>query len=146
MLGVRGHMRNWVVIVGVLVIALLSFGTGYWIADARGRTLVAENQLAALQHYVPAIVFLGKGDINSAKGILYIGVDGSLSTFSHDAAASLSTTSRPILSRLLPHLNAAWNEDRPYEDDKSASLRKLPEWVQMREQNDAFRRTFASDK
>jgi hypothetical protein len=138
-------MRAWVVIIGVLVVALSSFAAGYWIADARRRTLVAENQLAALQH-LPAIVFLGKGDINSAKGILYVGVDGSLSTFSHDDAASLSAASRPILSRLLPHLNAAWSEYRPYEGDKSASLRKLPEWVKMRERNDAFRRTFASEK
>lgn len=97
-------MRPWIIALVMVVVGASSFGAGYWIADSRGRALVAENQLGALQHYVPAISFLRKGDVESAKGILYVGVDGSLSTFAQDEAASLSTTTRPILERLLPHL------------------------------------------
>ena len=139
-------MKHWIIALLVLVVGVASFGGGSWVAETRGRALVAENQLAALQHYVPAITYLRKGDVESARGILYVGVDGSLSAFSQDNASSLSTTTRPILGRLLPHLNAAWSEDRPFEGEKAASLRKLPEWVEMRERNDAFRLKFAAEK
>ena len=139
-------MRTWVIALVILGVGVASFGAGYWIADTRGRALVAENQLAALQHYVPAIAYLRKGNIESAKGILYTGVDGTLTTLSQDNAASLSTTTRPILEGLLAPLNAAWSEDRPFEGEKDASLRNMPEWVEMRERNDAFRLNFATQK
>ena len=139
-------MKSW--IVGVLVITggVVSFGAGYWLGDSRGRAQVAEAQLGVLQHYVPAIVYLRTGKIEPAKGMLYTGVDGVLLTFSQDNAASLSEPSRDTLARLLPSLNAAWSEDRPFEGEKVAPLRAMPEWVAMREKNDSFRLKFATRK
>jgi hypothetical protein len=139
-------MRRRTVSALVLSVAVASFAAGYWIASARAKEAVALSHLVAVQHYVPAIAHLRKGNIQGAKALLYVAVDVPLASFSQDDAASLPEEAKPILRRLLPHLNEAWAADRPFEGEDWSSLRKMPEWRLMRERNDSFRQKYASDQ
>lgn len=139
-------MRANGIAVLLVFVAVAAFASGYWIASSRAKEVVALSQLRALQHYVPAIAHLRKGNIQGAKAILYVAVDEPLTTFSMDDAVSLPGEAQSILHRLLPHLNEAWAEDRPFEGEDFASLRAMPEWRAMRERNDSFRRRYAAEK
>jgi len=122
-----------------VILALISFGTGYLVADHRADSLAAEKEFTALLHDVAAIGYLRKGAVDDAKNILYVAVDGQLSTFSSNQAATLSSSSREHLSKVLASLNQSWAADRPFEGEKSTPLHGSPEWTEMRKKNDAFR-------
>ena len=137
--------RAGVTLIG-LALVCISFGAGYFVADRRAESLASELQFGALTHDIAAIAYLRRGQVENARSILYVAVDGPLSTFSSDNASSLSPESRKFLSELLWNLNAAWAEDKPFEGEQFASLRSMSDWAQMRARNDEFRRRFAQVK
>ena len=136
--------RPAAIFVLVLLAVTGAFFAGYTVSERRTATLVAEHELNALMHYVPALAYLQKGDVNNAKSLLYTATDGPLSTFSRDNAHSLSPENQKILSRVLVPLNQAWAEDRPFAGEHWASVRGLPDWVEMRRRNDTFRENYAA--
>ena len=95
-------------------------------------------------HYTPAIAYLQKGQTENAKSILYVGIDGALSELSKNNGAALSQSSRKALKETLVHLNQAWDKDQPFDNEKSVSLKTMPEWVEMRSKNDTFRKNYAN--
>ena len=132
----------------VFVLALLAvtgaFFAGYAVSERRTAQLVSEHELSALMHYVPALAYLRKGDVNNAKSLLYTATDGPLSTLSRNNADSLRPESQKMLSRVLVPLNQAWAEDKPFSGDQWESVRALPDWVEMRRRNDTFRENYAA--
>lgn len=129
-----------------LICSVLGFLAGYFVASQKTEELVARHELAALMHYTPALAYLQKGQVENAKYILYVGTDGSISTLSNNNAAALGQTEKQTLKTTLTHLNQSWSKDGPFDTEKSASLRALPEWIEMRKNNDAFRNGYASEK
>jgi hypothetical protein len=127
-----------------LALIAVAFAAGYFVAPRQTDSDVAEHELAALMHYTPAIAYLQSGQTDNAKYILYIGIDGALSELSKNNAAALNQSSRNALKKTLVHLNQSWDKDQPFDNEKSASLKTMPEWVEMRSNNDAFRKTFAN--
>jgi len=105
---------------------------------------IAVHEVLSLMHYTPALAYLQNGQTESAKYILYVGIDGSLGTLSKNYSASLNQTDSKSLKSTLIHLNQLWAKDKPFENEKSASLRAMPEWVEMRQKNDAFRNGYAN--
>lgn len=126
-----------------LVLIVVAFAAGYFVAPRHTDSDVAEYELAALMHYTPAIVYLQRGQTENAKYILYVGIDGALNELSKNNAAALNQSNRNALKKLLINLNQSWDIDRPFDTEKSVSLKAMPEWVEMRNKNDTFRKNYA---
>jgi hypothetical protein len=122
----------------------VAFAAGYFVAPRQTDSDVAEYELAALMHYTPAIEYLQSGQTENAKYILYVGIDDALSELSKNNAAELNQSSRNALKKTLVHLNQAWDKDQPFDNEKSSSLKTMPEWLEMRSKNDAFRKSYAN--
>ena len=103
----------------VLVVGITCGSIGYLAGESRSRMSVAETNFAALQHYVPAILYLRKGETTSAKSVHYSGTDVALATFAKDNADSLSPPGRDALAGMLARLNVARLEDNPSHRENS---------------------------
>ena len=136
--------RRTIAFVLVLLAVTGAFFAGYTVSERRTAQLVAEHELTALMHYVSALAYLRKGEVNNAKSLLYTATDGPLSTLSHDNALSPSPENQKILSRVLVPLNQAWAEDNPFSGDQWSSVRASPDWREMRRRNDSFRENYAA--
>lgn len=130
----------------IIFLALIAaaFAAGYFVAPRQTDSNVAEHELAALMHYTPAIAYLQSGQPENAKYILYVGIDGALSELSKNNADALNQPSRNALKKTLAQLNQAWDKDPPFDNEKSVSLKAMPEWVEMRSKNDTFRKNYAN--
>lgn len=124
---------------------VLAFVAGYVTAERRVPREVAERELGALMYYVPAIAYLRRGEVGNAKKLLYVATDAPLSLLSQGGANSLAPESQTILRDTLAHLNKAWSIDKPYATAEWDSVRKMPEWKEMRRRNDAFRESYATN-
>ena len=125
-----------------LVLIASAFTAGYFFASKSTNTAVADHELAALMHYTAAISYLQKDQVDNAKYILYVGTDGALNELSKRDAAALSQSNQKALKKILISLDQSWNKDHPFDDEKSVSLKAMPEWVEMRNRNDAFRKNY----
>jgi hypothetical protein len=132
------------IVVTSLICSVLAFSGGYLAASRNTDELVAQHELVALMHYTPALAYLRKGQVDNAKNILYVGADGSIGTLSKNNAAALGQEDKESLRTTLIHLNQFWDQDKPFDTEKTASLLAIPGWVEMRRQNDAFRNGYAS--
>jgi hypothetical protein len=123
---------------------VFAFIAGYFVATQKTENAIAVHEVQSLMHYTPALAYLQNGQTENAKNILYTGIDGSLGTLSKSNTASLSPTDSKALKSTLVQLNQLWDKDKPFENEKSASLKTIPEWVEMRLKNDAFRNDYAN--
>lgn len=127
-----------------LVLIAASFAAGYFVAPRHTDSDVAEHELTALMYYTPAIAYLQNGQTEKAKSILYVGIDGALSELSKNNGGALNQFGREALKKTIGHLNQAWDKDHPFEGGEWSTLKLMPEWVEMRSKNDAFRKSYAS--
>ena len=132
--------------VAYFALVAVAFSVGYFVASRQTESYVAEHELAALMHYNAAIAYLQKEQIENAKTMLYIGADSTLSVLSENNAASLNQSSHKILKEALTHLNKSWEKDQPFVGEQWASLKATPEWVDMRNKHDEFRRNYSFEQ
>lgn len=122
-----------------VICSVIAFIAGYFVALQKSEKAIAVHEVLSLMHYTPALAYLQNGKTEDAKHILYIGIDGSLGTLAKNNAAALNQTDSKSLKSTLARLNQLWAEDKPFEHEQFTSLKKMPEWVEMRRKNDEFR-------
>ncbi len=134
------------IVITSLLSSVLAFLGGYFIASEKNDQLLAQHDLRALMHYAPALAYLRRGQVDDAKYMLYVGADDSIGFLSENNAAALNQEDKESLKNTLGHLNQFWEEDKPFDGVKSASLQTLPGWNEMRQKNDAFRKRYVNEK
>lgn len=128
-----------------IICSILAFILGYLVAIQKTEKTIAVHEVLSLMHYTPALAHLQNGQIENAKQILYVGIDGSLGTLSKNNATSLNEADRKSLKSTLVQLNQLWTKDKPFDNEKSANLKTMPEWIEMRHRNDDFRNNYAKN-
>lgn len=127
-----------------IICSVFAFIAGYFVASQKAEKTIAVHEVLSLMHFTPALAYLQNGKSEDAKHILYIGIDGSLGALAKNNAAALNQTDSKSLKSTLARLNQIWVTDKPFEHEQYASLKTMPEWVEMRKRNDAFRNEYAS--